>query len=408
MTSSNHSSNSTALFIGLYYVTSIAMNIFNFVLYNKQRLSFPHPLLLTSFTFFFQFLVTLIYLTATSRVGAAWQAFSKQRGIILACAIFSSLDIGLSNVSLSMIPLSVYVMVKSAAPIFILIGSFVTGVEKPSWKLFGIIAMVATGVLLSVYKPNTSKDGEYNVVGMALIVAATGTAGLRWCMTQLIVSWDGWKVNDGERVSGPFMTVLVLSPFISVFLFIASLLIEFIHSDWMTANNALMTSTIFIIASCLTFVLILVEYRVVHDASAMTLSIASIVKELAIIAVSVVIMDERMSWSNYIGLLVSMFGVVLYNQHRMKTRDMVHFEGDDVTVKEVEESLMVVVPVDELLATLSIPVSRRGHSPLPRSTSVTDIETQSPMSIKPNVELNELGYKASPVKARHNRRSSFG
>ena len=53
-----------------------------------------------------------------------------------------------------MIPLSVYVMVKSAAPVFILLGSFATGVERPSWRLVGIITMVAIGVLLAVYKPD--------------------------------------------------------------------------------------------------------------------------------------------------------------------------------------------------------------------------------------------------------------
>lgn len=408
MTSSNDSSSSTVVFIGLYYVTSIAMNIFNSVLYNEHRLSFPHPLLLTSFTFLFQFLVTLIYLTATGRVHAAWQAFSKQKEIILLCALFSASDIGLSNVSLRMIPLSIYVMVKSAAPVFILIGSFVTGVEKPSWRLVGIIVMVAIGVLLAVYQPEAPSDGEYNLLGLALIVSATGVAGFRWCMTQLIVSWDGWRVGGEERVSGPLMAMLVLSPFVSVLLLVASLLIESIHSDWMTTEKASMTLTIFLTASCLTFILILVEYRVVHDASAMTLSIASIIKELAIIAVSVMLMDEKMFWSNYIGLLISMLGVVLYNQHRMSTNEMVRLEEDIASAMEVEDSLMVVVPADELLATLSIPVSRHGHSPLPRSTSVIDMKTSSPVLIASRAELCAFNYKAHPVKSRHYRRSSFG
>ena len=295
MASSDGSFNSTALFIGLYYVISIAMNIFNSVLYNKNRLAFPHPLLLTSFTFFFQFLITLIYLATIGRVRAAWQAISSQRMVILPCALFSALDIGMSNVSLEMIPLSVYVMVKSAAPVFILIGSFVTGTEKPSWRLVGIIALVAIGVLLAAYTPDISSGGQYNLMGLALIVCATGMAGFRWCMTQLIVSWDGWKANNEEKVSGPLMAMLVLSPLVSILLLVASLLTEAIQSDWMTADKAPTTSIIFITAGCLTFALILVEYRLVHDASAMTLSIASIAKELVVIAVSVLLMDEQMS-----------------------------------------------------------------------------------------------------------------
>ena len=80
-------------------------------------------------------------------------------------------------------------------------------------------------------------------------------------------------------MSGPLMAMLVLSPLVCVLLFIASLFIESFHSDWLTTRNALMTSTIFVIASCLTFSLILFEYQVVHAASAMTLSMASIAKE---------------------------------------------------------------------------------------------------------------------------------
>ena len=40
-------------------------------------------------------------------------------------------------------------------------------------------------------------------------------------------------------------------------------------------------------------------------------------------------------------------------------------QEDVAAGREMEDSLMVVVPADELLATLSMPASRHGHSPLP-------------------------------------------
>ena len=81
--------------------------------------------------------------------------------------------------------------------------------------------------------------------------------------------------------------------------------------------------------------------------------------------------------------------------------DMVDLEEDISAAKKVEDSLMVVVPADALMAALSVPVSRHGHSPLPRSMSVTAMEAQ------PSKLAAQHSHKTSPIKARHSRRSSL-
>jgi drug/metabolite transporter (DMT)-like permease len=54
------------------------------------------------------------------------------------CAITTGLEIGLSTSSLKYVTLTFYTMVKSGAPIFVLLFAFITGIEKPSYGYLDI------------------------------------------------------------------------------------------------------------------------------------------------------------------------------------------------------------------------------------------------------------------------------
>lgn len=98
---------------------------------------------------------------------------------VFPCALATSLDIGLSNLSLKTITLSFYsmcnsktchighevltfiqAMCKSSTLAFVLVFAFLFRLEKPSIKLICIILIIIVGVLLMV-----SDETEFELVG---------------------------------------------------------------------------------------------------------------------------------------------------------------------------------------------------------------------------------------------------
>jgi len=65
---------------------------------------------------------------------------------VVPCGLATGLDIGLSNNSLKYITLSFYTMVKSSAPIFVLLFAFMFKLEKPTIKLVRTLLLIITKV----------------------------------------------------------------------------------------------------------------------------------------------------------------------------------------------------------------------------------------------------------------------
>lgn len=115
-------------------------------------LDFHFPLFVTSIHMVVQFLLSSLTL-------AVWRALrpkSKPTGrdyILKAvpCGLATASDIGLSNLSLRSITLAFYTMCKSSTLAFVLIFAFLFRLERMSWKLVGIIALITAGVIMMVF-----------------------------------------------------------------------------------------------------------------------------------------------------------------------------------------------------------------------------------------------------------------
>lgn len=92
--------------------------------------------------------------------------------ISVPCGIVTALDVGLSNLALVSITLTFYTMVKSSTPVFVLGWAYIFKIERITWKLVGVIIVIAAGELLTVY-------GEVNFVlhGFILCLSASVLSG---------------------------------------------------------------------------------------------------------------------------------------------------------------------------------------------------------------------------------------
>ncbi|KAF9765011.1 putative sugar phosphate/phosphate translocator [Nosema granulosis] len=298
-----------ALLISVYYCTSLCLGFFTTFFLSKSAYNFRFPLFKSSIQNLVHFFITSCIL----KINKEETKGTRYLYTTIPCAITGAIDIGLSSYSLRTVSLAFYTMVKSSAPVFILLSGFAFGIEKPSIMFFLIIFTIGAGVFLTSLK-NTSFD----LTGFGIISAASFMAGFRWAFIQYLL--EKRKVING----GLYSTIRDLCLPISCFLFIISSkvegLYEIINSEFFnTPRSACINFGMILFSGVLSFSLICSEFKLVSETSVMFLSVSSIVKELVIIVVSLYRKEIELSVINYSGLAISIFGIICYNFNRKKT-----------------------------------------------------------------------------------------
>jgi solute carrier family 35 protein C2 len=228
------------------------------------------------------------------------------------CAVTGAIDIGISSYSLRIVSLAFYTMVKSSAPVFVLLSGFVFGIEKPSFTLFLTIFTIGSGVFLTSMTKTT-----FDRKGFALILVASFMAGFRWAFIQYLM--EKRKVRE----NGILTTIRGLCFPISLVLLILSLSFEGIKniltSEFFNTNEAIQRNVVFILLSgSLSFFLLLSEFMLVSQTSVIFLSVSGIFKELVIVMWSVCRKDIILHGTNYLGLVITGLGILMYNYFRRK------------------------------------------------------------------------------------------
>ena len=129
------------------------------------------------------------------------------------------LDIGLSNTSLAFVSLSFYTMLKSTTPLFLLLFAILMGLERMSWRLAGVIAVISLGLFLLV---EGEDESEFSLAGFFMVLSASALAGLRWAITQVLLQGDAHNESRG----GALEIIEMLSPIMGCTLFVTSLCVE--------------------------------------------------------------------------------------------------------------------------------------------------------------------------------------
>ena len=166
-------------------------------------------------------------------------AFLPYRRKVIPTAMATSLDIGLSNLSLKTITLSFYstyhiptfsidiylsiplplAMCKSSSLIFVLGFAFLFRLEQFSYRLVGVITLIFSGVVLMV-----ATETHFVLSGLILVLSASALGGLRWSLSQLLLK------DKTMGLDNPPATIYWLSPVMGVTLAIISLVTE----GWIT------------------------------------------------------------------------------------------------------------------------------------------------------------------------------
>ncbi len=264
---------------------------------------------------------------------------------ILPCGVAGGINVALSNCSLAYVSLSFYTMVKSCAPLFILLFSIGLGVEPCDGAAMAVVGLIVSGVVLMV-----GNVISFNLLGFGLVFAATIASALRWSLIQVILgdnsafeapsgcngtaaSADDCKNSSGPTPHGdgasyreahlpaspgPLVTIMHIAPVIALTLLLLSLTIEGPRAILGSPFFASLPSAAVYFGLCAggglqTFLLVLCEYSVIESLSVLTFTIVGIIKEVLTVALSVAIFGDAISAMNVAGAVVTVIGISMYN-----------------------------------------------------------------------------------------------
>lgn len=286
-----------------WFSISISFTLFNKYLFQYWEGGFDYPLLLTTFHMGLKVFFSRWYIQIAG-IDVPHLGLWTQLKVVIPIGIFTSADIALSNMSILYIPLSLYTALKTTVPVMAFIFSVFLGLEKFKWETFVTIFFVALGLTVAVQFTVDS-----SALGVALVLLASVSSGLRWALLQFLIQEDSASSNV-------MVAIYRFTPAAALFILPLGVVMElprFLHSHF---ASSLVLSTeavgIAIGGAFLSIGLIGFEIFIVKITSSVTLGILGQFKEIMQIALSMFIFKEKMNFQTAGGLILSLIAANYY------------------------------------------------------------------------------------------------
>lgn len=327
--------------IGLWYLFSLSISLYNKWMFGSTKLNFAFPLFTTSIHMLVQFVLScvVLYFIPSLRPGAGrsgmnaesasgddddedaykplYETESEPRKARMTamfyltrigpCGAATGLDIGLGNTSLKFITLTFYTMCKSSSLAFVLLFAFLFRLETPTMRLVAIIATMTMGVIMMV-----AGEVEFQLGGFLLVIAASFFSGFRWGLTQIMLLRH-------PATSNPFSSIFYLAPVMFVTLFALAVPSEGLGAlvggfrELVDKFGIIRTPILVIFPGTIAFLMTASEFALLQRTSVVTLSIAGIFKEVLTITTATLVFHDTLTAINILGLVVTLAAITAYN-----------------------------------------------------------------------------------------------
>lgn len=295
-------------------------------------MNFPCPLLLTSVHFSIQWLFAVVACRCfPEKLGAKrvdMMTWKEWAWISIPCGMVTALDIGLSNLSLVRITLTFYTMVKSSTPIFVLFWAYIFNIERITLPLIGVILVIAMGEFLTVYG-----EVDFDKWGFLLCLGASVLSGLRWTLVQSLLQ----KLDP--PLESTIVTMKILAPSMCASMLLLSI---FIERPWAKLNatsdeghEIVLVFVLGLLGGTFAVFMVLCEFSLILQASAIILMIGGVIKELTTITIGVSMFGDKLNFVNSMGVFIVFLGVLSY-------KAVFHFQK-----QQLRSNAMEAVPTEE-------------------------------------------------------------
>jgi len=288
-----------------WFFFSALLSVYNKYMFGDEHLAFPCPLLVTSVHFGVHWIFGYTFGNDNTIDQMTWKEYFS---IGIPCGIITASDVGISNLSLVRISITFYTMVKSSAPIFVVISAYILGINKDemSWALVLVVLTICCGEVVTVLG-----EVQFDLIGFALVLTASICSGIRWTLVQM-------KIQAIQPpLQSTIATMRLLAPIMFVSMLSFSIIIErpwtvLINENALGFNHIAMAFGGGLIA----IVMILCEFYLIMKSSAMVLMIGGVLKELTTILAGITIFGDEINAVNLFGCFIIFTGVLLYKLSR--------------------------------------------------------------------------------------------
>jgi solute carrier family 35 protein C2 len=330
----------------------VALTFFNKWFLSTSAVHFHFPLSVTCAQQFFVFLLTaacehLFLKKLAGPIVKDWSYIYLIGPIGVMCAF----DWGISNLSIQLINVSLYEMIKGSTPLFVLVLSFVTGLQYPSGILLLSLACIAVGTYLAI----CGIDGVdkvltsgFPVFGSMLCLTGAFFSGARSVFTQFIM--QHWiDPFTGASTINAITAVYYVAPATS-----ASLLLPIFYFElprivkWYTtaAQGVVAWTFVELFGSAVAaFCVTISTFMLTKKTSALTYSVVQIGERVTIVALAMVTFGDHVGIWNAVGFGATLTGIALYHHSKMHPREKrVSFVVDGEENEEGSEDAPVASP----------------------------------------------------------------
>lgn len=300
--------------IVLYLSLSICLTFYQSWLIKRYKFPLTIVLYHLIIKLMFSTLLRYIYRVATgkSRVLLDWRTSFKK---ISPTGIASGIDIGFSNWGLELVKISLYTMTKSSTIIFILFFAILLGLEKKSWSLVAIVAMIATGLFMFTYKST-----EFDVFGFAFLLFASFTSGIRWSFAQLIMQKSKLGLHNPIDMIFHMQPWMIISIIPFTIGFEGKQAIDLLQQiSTVPYTDILLVFTKITVGAMIAFAMEVSEFMVLSHTSSLTLSISGIFKDIFQLVLAVEVLGDQLSPINIMGLVLCLCGICCHVAHKYTT-----------------------------------------------------------------------------------------
>ncbi|TVY57281.1 putative transporter [Lachnellula cervina] len=327
------------ILIGLWYIFSLSISIYNKWMFSADHLDFKFPLFTTCMHMLVQFSLSSLVLYFLPQFRPRYDSISNPHNAqttdsdlaqheadskkplmtrmfyftrIGPCGMATGLDIGLGNTSLKFITLTFYTMCKSSSLAFVLLFAFLFRLETPSWRLVAIIATMTVGVVMMV-----AGEVDFSTLGFILVISAAFFSGFRWGLTQILLLRN-------PATSNPFSSIFYLAPVMFFSLLLLAIPVEGFPALFqglgtlMEVKGSILGPCILLFPGAIAFCMTASEFALLQRTSVVTLSIAGIFKEVVTILAAGLVFHDTLTPINISGLFVTIGAIAAYNYIKIR------------------------------------------------------------------------------------------
>mmetsp|Transcript_19016 Transcript_19016/g.24810 ORF Transcript_19016/g.24810 Transcript_19016/m.24810 type:complete len:408 (-) Transcript_19016:134-1357(-) len=311
------------MFTAFWYAVSVSLTLFNKWFYTFWEGGFDLPLSATACHMVVKAVLAQSLIASRcsplkeEHIDLSW----KETIVIVAPIGFATAgDIVLSNFSFLYITVTLYTILKSASLLWILFWGVLFLLEKCSMKLSLVCIAVSVGLGLASYS-----ETHVSKVGIILVLLAGCLGGLRWALSQRLI-----YLHDRFRKSSLHL-VAKIAPWSALSSVLVALLCDshriyhITQDGWQNKDTdddtkisgtyMLTGALVFIVVGGIaSFLLLLVEVKLLQLTSSLTLGVLGTIKEILQILLAVLVFNDKFTLWNGLGLLLCIIGTLGYQQ----------------------------------------------------------------------------------------------